>query len=139
MFKSLLLKSRTLKPGEAAVNAANGLPCISLKELLLLNEGHRYQEETREKEGSLYSQESLPHVQDVELNDRCETYSMRASEVTEDEPGIGKLLGNMEAARIMPLQNHAVPGLCSVSATKFGDVLTHRRSCCIQACSRTKP
>lgn len=48
MFKSLLLKSRTLKPGEAAVNAANGLPCISLKELLLLNEGHRYQEETRE-------------------------------------------------------------------------------------------
>lgn len=43
---------------------------------------------------------------------------MRASEVTEDEPGIGKLLGNMEAARIMPLQNHAVLGLCSIPASK---------------------
>lgn len=48
MLKSLLLKRRTLKPGEAAVNSANGLPCISLKELLLLSEGHRHQEETRE-------------------------------------------------------------------------------------------
>lgn len=48
MLKSLLLKNRTLKPGEEAVNSANGLPCISLKELLLLNEGHRYQKETRE-------------------------------------------------------------------------------------------
>lgn len=42
MLNSLLLKRRTLKPREAAVNFANGFPRISLKELLLLNEGHRY-------------------------------------------------------------------------------------------------
>lgn len=40
MLNSLLLKRRTLKPREAAVNSADGFPRISLKELLLLNEGH---------------------------------------------------------------------------------------------------
>lgn len=68
----------------------------------------------REERGKpLELRESLPHVQDTELSDRCETYGMCASAVTEDEPGIEKLLGNMEAARIMPylsLQNHTLLG-----------------------------
>lgn len=50
MLNSLLLKRRPLKAGEAAVNSANGFPHISLKELLLLNEEHRYEKETRDGE-----------------------------------------------------------------------------------------
>lgn len=68
----------------------------------------------REERGKpLEPRESLPHLQDMELSDRCEAYGMCASAVTEDEPGIEKLLENMEAARIMPyllLQNHALLG-----------------------------
>lgn len=76
----------------------------------------------REERGKpLEPRESLPHLQDMELSDRCEAYGMCASAVTEDEPGIEKLLGNMEAARIMPyllLQNHALLGTAQCHGQK---------------------
>lgn len=79
MLSSLLLKRRILEPVEAAVNSADGFPGISLKEILLLNEGN--EKETREggEKGSLCSQERL-RVKKVKLSDRCETYGTCGSQ-----------------------------------------------------------
>lgn len=66
MLSSLLLERRILKPWEAAVNSANGLPGISLKEILLLSE--EYRKETREggEEGSLCSKDNFASCQERE-------------------------------------------------------------------------
>lgn len=68
MLNSLLLKRRTLKPGEAAVNSANGFPRISLKELQLLNEGHRYQR----KQGREEKREAFVAKKDFASRPECE-------------------------------------------------------------------